>query len=161
MTTALTTIAPKLGKLIPLLASDKPGEVVATAAAITRTLKQAGADWHDLAKVLGRAEPPARVEPVCWRDIPQSEQAEVARRDAHQPTALALGAKFLQLDPGAGAVSAVERALAEASRDTRSLHLQACRGGAEMSATIIRLPTTRRKPKTQGSSAMAPVTAMM
>lgn len=40
----------RLGKLIPLLASDKPGEVTATAAAITRALKGAGLDWHDVSK---------------------------------------------------------------------------------------------------------------
>ena len=85
--TALITVAPKLRKLLPLLASDKAGEVVATAAAITRTLKQAGADLHDLAKVLGRAEPHGTLEPVCWRDIPALRAGGVARRDAHQPTA--------------------------------------------------------------------------
>lgn len=40
----------RLGKLFPLLASDKPGEVTATAAAITRALKGAGLDWHDVSK---------------------------------------------------------------------------------------------------------------
>ena len=72
---ALITVAPKLEKLLPLLASDRDGEVVATAAAITRTLKRAGADWHDLAKALARTEPPGAIEPVCWRDIPPSEHA--------------------------------------------------------------------------------------
>ena len=74
MTTALTTIAPKLGKLIPLLASDKPGEVVATAAAITRTLKQAGADWHDLVKALGRAEPPGTRSSRCAGAISRTSE---------------------------------------------------------------------------------------
>jgi len=37
-----------LSKLIPLLASDKDGEVVATAHAISRVLKASGCDWHDL-----------------------------------------------------------------------------------------------------------------
>ena len=46
---ALMPIAPKLAKLLPLLSSDQPGEVVATAAAIGRTLAAAGATWHDLA----------------------------------------------------------------------------------------------------------------
>lgn len=40
----------RLGKLFPLLASDKSGEVTATAAAITRALKGAGLDWHDVSK---------------------------------------------------------------------------------------------------------------
>ena len=75
MTTTLITAAPKLSKLIPLLASDKPGEVVATAAAITRTLKQIGADWHDLTAVLTRAKPSDASPQLAWRDIPDSEQA--------------------------------------------------------------------------------------
>lgn len=40
----------KLVKMIPLLASDKPGEVTAAAAAITRSLKGAALDWHDVVK---------------------------------------------------------------------------------------------------------------
>ena len=48
MTTALAPIAPKLAKLLPLLGSDKHGEVVAAALAVGRTLASAGADWHDL-----------------------------------------------------------------------------------------------------------------
>jgi hypothetical protein len=53
MTSALVIIAPKLEKLIPLLASD----------------------WHDLAAVVARAEPHGTLEPVCWGDLPESEQA--------------------------------------------------------------------------------------
>jgi hypothetical protein len=48
----LAPIAPRLAKLIPLLASDSPGEVVATAHAIGRTLDSIGADFHDLAAAL-------------------------------------------------------------------------------------------------------------
>jgi hypothetical protein len=47
----------KLRKLIPLLASDKNGEVVAAAAAITRILHSLKSDWHDLSSRL-TAEPP-------------------------------------------------------------------------------------------------------
>ena len=47
--TGLTPIRDKLAALLPRLASDQPGEVAATAAAITRQLSKAGADWHDLA----------------------------------------------------------------------------------------------------------------
>ena len=58
--TALAPISDKLAVLIPRLASDKPGEVEATAAAITRQLSKAGADWHDLADRLTSApETPA------------------------------------------------------------------------------------------------------
>ena len=66
---ALATITPKLVKLLPLLASDQPGEVVATAAAISRTLKAAGADWHDLVSNLTDTpgkKLPAWGEPSTW-----------------------------------------------------------------------------------------------
>jgi hypothetical protein len=46
------TIAPTLGKLIPLLASNHDGEVIATARAIDRVLKSSGRDWHDLAATI-------------------------------------------------------------------------------------------------------------
>jgi hypothetical protein len=53
----------KIGKLIPLLGSDKPGEVLATVAAIDRWLKATNRDWHDLAEALAgtdsAAEAPA------------------------------------------------------------------------------------------------------
>ena len=42
----------KIVKLIPLLGSDKPGEVLATVAAIDRRLKATNRDWHDLAEAL-------------------------------------------------------------------------------------------------------------
>jgi hypothetical protein len=38
--------------MILMLSSDQPGEVVAAAAAITRTLNQIGADWHTLADAI-------------------------------------------------------------------------------------------------------------
>jgi hypothetical protein len=41
----------KIGKLIPSQGSDKPGEVLATVAAIDRRLKATNRDWHDLAEV--------------------------------------------------------------------------------------------------------------
>ncbi|MCH7801559.1 MAG: hypothetical protein IIC24_08480 [Chloroflexi bacterium] len=53
--TAPAPISVKLKALIPRLSSDKPGEVAATAAAITRQLSKAGADWHDLADRLTMA----------------------------------------------------------------------------------------------------------
>jgi hypothetical protein len=73
---ALTPIGPKLAKLIPLLSSDKDGEVLATARAIERTLRAEGCDWHDLASAVTR-EPETRViyikqpepEPKDWCDL--------------------------------------------------------------------------------------------
>lgn len=55
---SLSPITPRLAKLLPLLASDQPGEVVATAAAIGRTLAGAGLSWHDLVAALD--PPPGR-----------------------------------------------------------------------------------------------------
>jgi hypothetical protein len=44
--------AGRLEKLLLMLSSDHPGEVVAAAQAIGRTLKADGTDWHDLASRL-------------------------------------------------------------------------------------------------------------
>lgn len=68
---ALFDLAPRLSKLIPRLASDHEGEVMATVAAIRRTLEASGLDFHALAKAIGEPpEPdviyppaPARAEP--------------------------------------------------------------------------------------------------
>ena len=45
-------LADRLGKLLLMLSSDRAGEVAAAAAAITRTLASAGADWHRLADAI-------------------------------------------------------------------------------------------------------------
>ena len=52
--TTLVRFPTQVSKLIPRLASDHDGEVVATARAIDRTLKAAGADWHDVAAACER-----------------------------------------------------------------------------------------------------------
>ncbi|MBP7334938.1 hypothetical protein [Niveispirillum sp.] len=52
------SITTKLAKMLPMLASDRDGEVVATAAAIGRVLAGAGASWHDVAALLSL--PPAQ-----------------------------------------------------------------------------------------------------
>ncbi len=57
---ALATVTTKLSKLIPLLGSDQPGEVVAAATAIHRTLQSAGCDFHDLVAVIESPPPAAR-----------------------------------------------------------------------------------------------------
>ena len=66
----------RLGKLIRLLASDKSGEVVAAASAITRALATAGLDIHRLADVAerglsvpGQTTPPPRDDSTAgdWR----------------------------------------------------------------------------------------------
>ena len=52
MSSRISAIAAKLEKLVLMLSSDQPGEVVAAAAAIKRTLRTADADFHDLARGL-------------------------------------------------------------------------------------------------------------
>ena len=63
LTTALTTVAPKIAKLVAMLASDRDGEVLGAVRAIARTLKAASADFNDLAAAVARAEPPGRETP--------------------------------------------------------------------------------------------------
>ena len=72
---AFAGIADRLGKLIPRLASDHDGEVVATVSAIGRTLQGAGLDWHDLservtapklADVMPMRRPQPQPEPEPW-----------------------------------------------------------------------------------------------
>jgi hypothetical protein len=56
----------KIGKLVRLLGSDRPGEVVAAAAALKRALAASGRDLHDLAATVEsglRQEPPT---PRAW-----------------------------------------------------------------------------------------------
>lgn len=65
---AIATVAPKLSKLIPRLATDHAGEVVATVDAIKRTLAAAGLDFHALAAAVSTT--PATIsEPTTWKDL--------------------------------------------------------------------------------------------
>lgn len=67
--TALTVVAPKIAKLIPRLATDHDGEVLATVHAIRRTLAVAGLDLHDLVGALCAPAPshlPNIREPNSW-----------------------------------------------------------------------------------------------
>lgn len=66
MSQAIEPAAAKLAKLVPLLSSDKPSEIVATVAAIGRTLASAGIDFNDLACAL----PAALIECVAEQDEP-------------------------------------------------------------------------------------------
>ena len=65
------TILERLGKLIPRMASNHQGEVIATVAAIRRTLQGAGADLHDLCEALDADWAPEWREQVllCRRHI--------------------------------------------------------------------------------------------
>lgn len=58
----------KLRKLVPLLASEHAGEIVAAAEAMRRTLERAGCSFHDFAAALGRAPTVRVVEKVVYRD---------------------------------------------------------------------------------------------
>jgi hypothetical protein len=66
---ALAPVADKLGRLIPRLASDADGEVVAVARAIQRTLAAQSLDLHDLAAALEPAAPRERSAPQTPADV--------------------------------------------------------------------------------------------
>jgi hypothetical protein len=79
---ALSAALPRLAKLLPMLASDRPGEVAATAAAINRTLASAGADLHDLADAVaaaGRTPSPQKDRGVLFEHQSWTEMAASAR----------------------------------------------------------------------------------
>jgi hypothetical protein len=59
--------AEKLAKIAGLLASDQPGEVVAAAAAGTRSLRAAGLTWQDALAPGALAAPPPRAAPRTKR----------------------------------------------------------------------------------------------
>ncbi len=72
--TDLSPILPKLSKLVPRLASDADGEIVATVRAIDRTLRSSGFDWHDFTSALQPALPPPerprwRSETETWGEL--------------------------------------------------------------------------------------------
>jgi hypothetical protein len=70
---------PKISKLIPLLGSDKDGEIVAAAKAIGRTLRATGCDWHDLASLV--VSPP-RVPGTGGSQLDCKQMAEWCLRNA-------------------------------------------------------------------------------
>jgi hypothetical protein len=65
----LATLTPRLGKLIPLLGSDRDGEVIGAARAIDRLLKSAGRDWHDLAALLRLPAPRWEIAADDWQSV--------------------------------------------------------------------------------------------
>lgn len=81
MSVTLEPIAPRLAKLVPLLSSDQPGEVVAAAAAIGRALESIGATWHDLAaRITVGATPPAPPPTSQRPDLAFKRMAETLLR---------------------------------------------------------------------------------
>ncbi len=55
----MTATLARVAKLLPMMGSDNPAEVTATAGAIGRVLTGAGMTWHDLAGHVAAAQPPA------------------------------------------------------------------------------------------------------
>jgi hypothetical protein len=60
---ALASILPMLRKLIPRLASNFDGEILATTRAISRTLQGVGLDWNDFAQIVTTPRAPAPAPP--------------------------------------------------------------------------------------------------
>lgn len=77
------TAAPRIAKLIPLLGSDQPGEVIAAAAGIGRTLEAHSSDWFDLQDCVGgarackgqRSTPRPAGPAPRWSTMPDYERA--------------------------------------------------------------------------------------
>lgn len=84
-----------IAKIMPLFASDKDGEVLSAVHKVTKKLKEAGHDWHDVVKALtggpvvfgfdpARPTQPAQ-SPFPWGDMPLDEMmrraAETIKRD--------------------------------------------------------------------------------
>ena len=95
----ITNIAPKLQRLFLLLSSDQPGEVVAAAAALKRTLQSSGCDFHDLVagltsssaeKIKFPEEPEDRDEYSwhAWRDFCLAHQGSLRSREHEFVTSL-------------------------------------------------------------------------
>ena len=80
---ALESIAPKLAKMIPLLGSDKIGEVASCAAAIGRLLIGVGANWHDLAALSGITEHPSQKQ-TRGQEQPKKTRVKKQPTQAHQ-----------------------------------------------------------------------------
>ena len=74
---AVASIPPRIALLIPRLASDHEGERLATVAAIERTLRAAGRDFHDLARAVAGEAAPKNV-PLSWGGL-----AKWCRDNAH------------------------------------------------------------------------------
>lgn len=68
----------RLRKLIPLLSSDKDGEVVAAARAIGRELRAANRDWHWLAALASGQAPTAPNRPRVDTPAPPGYDGDAA-----------------------------------------------------------------------------------
>jgi hypothetical protein len=84
----------RLRKLLPMLTSDQPGEVLATVAAILRALGGKGASIHDLVAALGKPQKPRVIERIVYRDRIVVEERIVYRDREEAPKEL-VGAAML------------------------------------------------------------------
>jgi hypothetical protein len=78
----------KLRLLLPRLASDAPGEILAIVAAIRRTLAKEGLDLHDLAEMIGAPTPdpePVRMVLACfeWPELLKPFEVDFLENAAH------------------------------------------------------------------------------
>ena len=78
----------RLRKLLPMLTSDQPGEVLATVAAILRALGGKGASIHDLVAALGKPQKPRVIERIVYRDRIVVEERIVYRDREEAPKEL-------------------------------------------------------------------------
>jgi hypothetical protein len=67
----LATLTLRLGKIIPLLGSDRDGEVIGAARAIDRLLKSVGRDWHDVAALLRLPAQCRQIAADDWQSVAQ------------------------------------------------------------------------------------------
>lgn len=87
------SLAQKLARLVPLLASDNDGEALATVRAIGRTLQASGADFHALAASLERMQVTVTA-PLSERDSRSGPTSQASYNFANA---------FRQADPVGGA----------------------------------------------------------
>jgi hypothetical protein len=69
MVVPITQIAERLRKLVLMLSSDQPGEIVGAARAIDRTLRSAGCNWHDLADLVDGVPASGDDQSRNWRSM--------------------------------------------------------------------------------------------
>ena len=94
MTALSPDLTARIAKMLPMLSSTAPGDVVNCAAAVTRTLKAAGCDWHDLAghvaegpreviRYIHKPQDPSQAGPRSYGDWRQTYR-EVDPRRRHK-----------------------------------------------------------------------------
>lgn len=128
-----------LQKLLPMLASDNEGEVIASVRAIRRALGRAGMDLHDLARMVTA---PYREPPRAAREREAARpNVDLERGYAQIAEACEAGLKLNEWERGFIADTALrvragyplsdrQRAVYERLRHLAEVHLEVCRGAA-------------------------------